>query len=232
MHLRLPALALFAAMVAAAQPAQSGNGALAPVFARMDKAAAGFRGLTADVRHLTHTDFVNEDSVDTGTIKLKRPKPNETRVLIEFTEPDPKKLYFQGKKMEIYYPRMNNVDEYELGQERALVDQYLLMGFGATSKELQNAYNIWLVGEEAVAGQPAVELELIPKSKDVFQQVKKFQLWISDKTGVPVQLKFYPSGQYVVFTYTNIRVNPDLPDSVLKLQLPKGTTRHYPQKGS
>ena len=232
MHSRFLVVALFPATFAAAQPAQSGNAALAPVFARVDKAAAGFKGLTADVRHLTHTDFVNEDSVDTGTIKLKRPKPNDTRVLIEFTEPDPKKLVFQGRKMEIYYPRMNNVDEYDLGQERALVDQYLLMGFGATSQDLQNAYSIRLLGEETVAGQPATELELIPKSNDVRQQVKRFQLWISEKNGVPVQLKFYPSGQYVVFTYTNIRVNPDLPDSALKLQLPKGTTKHYPQKGS
>jgi outer membrane lipoprotein-sorting protein len=216
-----------AALAAPAQP----DAALAPVFARMDRAAAGFKGLTADVRHLTHTDFVNDDSVDTGTIKLKRPKPNDTRVLIQFTEPDPKSLYFQGKKLDIYYPRMQTVDEYDLGKNREIVDQYLLLGFGATSKELQNAYTIRLVGDETVAGQKATELELVPKSKDVLQQVKKFQLWIGE-AGVPVQLKFYPSGQYVVFTYTNIKVNPDLPESELKLQIPKGTKKQFPQKGS
>lgn len=228
---RLIPFALIAAAVAAAEQPQPGAG-LAPVFARIDRAAAGFKGLSAHVRHLTHTDFVNDDSVDEGTIKLKRPKPNDTRVLIEFTQPDPKSLFFQGKKLDIYYPKMDTVDEYDLGKNRDVVDQYLLLGFGSTSKELQDAYDIRLLGAENISGEPATKIELIPKSKDVLQQVKKFELWISDSKGLPAQLKFYPSGQYVIFTYTDIKVNPPLAESELKLQLKKSTKKHFPQKGS
>src|SRR5579872_6064729 len=103
----IPALVLCAAVAAAAEDPHAGSAALSQLYARMDRAAAGFKSLTAAVRRVTHTDFVNEDTVDVGTIKFKRgSRPHDTHVLIDFTKPDPKTLVFQGKKLEIYYPRM------------------------------------------------------------------------------------------------------------------------------
>jgi outer membrane lipoprotein-sorting protein len=104
------------------------------------------------------------------------------------------------------------------------------MGFGTTSKELQENYTVRLLGADTKDGQKVTGLELIPKKKDILQHIKKFELWLSDKTGLPVEQKIYPGGQYVVITYSNARVNPDLPDSALKLQVPKETKREYPQK--
>ena len=225
----IPALALLAAPTAAAD--DSPAAVLAPVFARLDRAAAEFKGLTANVRRVTHTDFANEDTIDIGTIKLKRAKPHDTRMLLDFTKPDPKTVAFQGKKAEIYYPRMLTVDEYDLGKNRDLVDQFLLLGFGSTSRELQEAYHIRLAGAETVNGQKTTELELVPKSKEVLQQIKRFELWIADSSGLPVQLKYYPSGQNILITYTDIKLTPNLSDTDLKLQLPKGVKRNYPQKG-
>ena len=227
----IPALTLLALAAAADEP-HAPSPALAAVYARMDRAAAEFKGLTAGLRRVTHTDFANEDTVDVGTVKLKRLKPHDTRMLIEFTKPDPKTVAFQGKKAEIYYPRMLTVDEYDLGKNRDLVEKFMLLGFGTTSKDLQSEYDIRLVGAEMVSGQKASELELIPKSKDVMQQIKRFELWIADSNGLPVQLKYYPSGQNILITYSDIKLNPNLSDAELKLQLPKGVKRAYPQKGS
>ena len=56
-------------------------------------------------------------------------------------------------------------------------------------------------------------------------------LWISDATGYPVQQKFFQSGgDYHFVTYSDLKINPDLPDSALKLKLPKGVKREFPQK--
>ena len=229
----IQSLALVAVVASAAEQVPAPNPALVAVFSRIDRAAADFRGLTANIRRVTHTDFVNEDTVDIGTIRIRRVKPHDLRVLIDFTKPDPKTVAFQGKKAEIFYPRMNTVDEYDLGKYRDLVDQFLLLGFGSTSKDLQDAYNVRLVGPETVDGQKATEIELTPKSKDVLQQIKRFELWISDSNGLPLQIKYYPSGQNILITYSEIKVNPaDLREADLKLQLPKGTKRVYPQKGS
>ena len=203
---------------------------LSAVFAKIDQAAAKFKSLTADIRRVTHTDVINEDTVDSGTIRLKRTRPREMRMLIDLVEPDPKSVLVQGKKAEVYYPRIKTVQEWDLGKNRDLLDQFFLAGFGTTSHELQEAYTVRLAGVETIAGQKTTHLELIPKSKEVLQHLKRFELWIADENGLPVQQRFVPAGQSVLVTYTNLKVNADLPDSALKLQLPKGVKREFPQK--
>jgi outer membrane lipoprotein-sorting protein len=123
------------------------------------------------------------------------------------------------------------VQEYDLGKYRGLVEQFMLLGFGNSSKELQGGYAVRMLGAKSVAGQPTEHLELIPKSKDVLQHLTKVELWVSDSSGYPVQQQFFfPGGDYRTVTYTNVKVNPDLPDSALKLQLPRGVKRETPQK--
>jgi len=219
------------ALLISSAAAHSADPALQTVFARLDQTAATFKSFSANVQRLTHTDVINSDDIDRGTIKLKRTNSkSDLKMLIEITEPDPKAVAVQGKKGELYYPKQRTVQEYDLGKYRDLLDQFYLMGFGTTSKEIQAEYNVRLLGSDTKDGQKVTGLELIPKSKDIAKNIRKFELWLSDKTGLPVEQKIFPAGQYVVITYTNAKANPDLPDSALKLQLPKGTTREFPQK--
>jgi outer membrane lipoprotein-sorting protein len=211
--------------------ATAADPALQSVLARLDESAAKFRSFSANMQRLTHTDVINSDDIDRGTIKLKRTgSRSDLKMLIEITEPDPKAVAVQGKKGELYYPKMQTVQEYDLGKFREWLDQFYLMGFGTTSKELQDGYSVRLLGSDTKDGQKVTGLELIPKSKEILEHIKKFELWLSDETGLPVEQKIYPAGQYVVITYSNAKPNPDLPDSALKLQLPKGTKREFPQK--
>ncbi len=218
--------------VCAAAPAHVAPAApsLESTLARLDSAAAGFKSMSAAVRILNHTAVINDDSVESGTMSLKRSRPGDIRMLIQVSEPDPKAYAISGRKAEIYYPKAKTVDEYDLGQYRGLVDQFMLLGFGSSSKELQTGYAVRLVGAGNVAGQNAAELELIPKTKQVLQHLSKVQLWISD-SGYPVQQKFlFPGGDYRMVTYSDVKINPALSDSALKLQLPRGVKRQTPQK--
>ena len=198
----------------------------------MDRASTNFKGLKADTRKVSHTAVINEDSVDMGTIVVKVPKPHELRMLIDFHPPDEKKVRIDGTKVEIYYPKTNIVQEFDLGKNhRSQMEQFLRLGFGSNSKDLQDAYKISLGGPETVNGEATTRIELIPKSKDLVAQFPKFELWISDKTGISVQQKMYqPGGDYSMATYTNMQINPNISDSALSLNLPKGVTREYPQK--
>ena len=86
------------------------------------------------------------------------------------------------------------------------------------------------MGPDTVGGQKTQLLELIPKSKEVLQHLRKFEMWVAEN-GYPIQQKFYlTGGDYLVATYSDMKVNPDLPDSSLKLNLPKNVKREYPQK--
>lgn len=223
----VPILLTVAAVANCATP----DPALLPVFARLDKASAGFKSFSASMQRLTHTDVINSDDIDRGTIKLKRSNSrSDLKMLIEMTEPDPKAVSVQGKKGQLYYPRMQTVQEYDLGKFKEWLDQFYLMGFGTTSKELQDMYAVRYLGADTKGGKRVSGMELIPKSKEISQHIKKFELWLSDENGLPIEQKIYPAGQYIVVTYSKISINPDIPDSALKLQLPKGTKWEYPQK--
>src|SRR5579872_1404109 len=143
-------LALIGAPHLGAAPADN---SLQAVFTRMDQAAAKFKGLKADMTKLSHTDIINEDSTDTGTIAVKVPKPHDLRMLIEFQKPDQKSVLISGTKVDIFYPKTNTVQEFDFGKNhRSQMEQFLRLGFGSNSKDLQDAYLVTLGGSETVAG--------------------------------------------------------------------------------
>lgn len=200
------------------------------VLERMDRAASSFKALSADVKSAQHTAVINEDSVDIGRMLLKRSK-RDMRMLVELTQPDLKAIAIQGHKVEIYYPKRKAVEEYDIGERRELLDQFLLIGFGTSGKELSSAYSISVLGADTVAGQAAAHLELAPKSPEVLKNLKKLELWIPESEGYPIQQKFYlAAGDYKLVTYTNVKVNPPLTDGDLKLKAPKDVKREFPQK--
>jgi outer membrane lipoprotein-sorting protein len=206
-------------------------GPLETTLAHMDQSASKFTGLSADLRRAHHTAVIDEDTLDIGTILIKRPKPHDTRMLFDVKEPDPKQAAIDSRKLQIYLPKTQTVTEYDLGKYRAMVDEYLLLGFGSSSKELQNVYAIALGGADTLGGEKTTRLELTPKSQDALAHLKRVDLWISDTTGLPVQQKFYlPGGDYDLATFGNMKLNPNLPDSAVKLDLPRGVKREYPQK--
>jgi outer membrane lipoprotein-sorting protein len=227
MHFRTLATLLIC-LTPAAWPKPAGD--LDAVLSRIDSASAAFHGMSAHLRRLSHTAVINEDTVDSGTVFLKRPKPRDMRMLVDFTQPDPKTVAFQGHKVEIYYPKIQTVQEFDLGQNSDLVEQFFLLGFGTSRADLQNADEIRFLGPDTLDGQQTQRLELIPKSKAVSEHLKKFELWIAD-SGYPIQQKFYlPGGDYMLMTYSDMKINPELRDAALKLQVPRNVKREYPQK--
>jgi outer membrane lipoprotein-sorting protein len=200
---------------------------LEDVLTRMDQGAQGFKGMVANLKRVTHTAVLNE----TGTIRLKRSSARELKVRIDFTTPDQFTVVFRGRKLEKYFPKIQTVQEYDLGKQRQLVDQFLLLGFGTSGKELTRSYDVKFLGADPANGQSAWHLELIPKSPEARQHLKKVDLWISAANGQPVQQTFHePSGDYNLIAYSNVRLEPALSDKVLELDLPKGVKREYPQK--
>jgi outer membrane lipoprotein-sorting protein len=221
------AWSLCLAAAAAASAPVWGADDLAAVFARMDQAAPKFKGLRSDMKRVSHTAVINEDSTDTGTIVVKAPKPREYRMLIHVQKPDEKMVQVSGTTAEIYLPKAKEVQIINFGKGRkAEVEQFLRLGFGTNSKELREAYTVTYGGPETVAGEKTSRIVLVPKSQDVANMFPKFELWISDTTGISVQQKMYEKGgNYTLATYPNMKLDANVPDSDVKLNVPKGVTR-------
>jgi outer membrane lipoprotein-sorting protein len=204
---------------------------LPDLLARVDKSAAAFRGMTAKLRRINYTAVIKDTSEDKGVIAIKLNKSREMQLRIDFNSPDEKTWAFRGRKAELFIPKINTVQEYDLGKHGKLVDQFLLLGFGSNSKDLAKSYTLSPGGEETVEGQQTSKLVLVPKSAEAQEHLKKVEIWFPLTSGYPVQQKFYlGSGDYMEVHYTDAKLDPNLSDAAVRLTLPPGVKREYPQK--
>ncbi len=213
--------------VASGPAAQNrGNWTLESILRQLDSEAKHFRSLSADVERTKVTVVVDDRSTESGQILVHGDK-----MRIELTKPDPRTILRNGENLYVYTPGLHRVEEYNLGKKRALVDQFLLLGFGTPGKELEKGYEVTLQGEQTLDNQKVVLLELTPKSDKVREQISKIHLWLAESSWLPVQQKFFETGSqdYFIIRYSNIIRNPQISESRFKPHWPHGTTKIRPQ---
>lgn len=195
------------------------------VLARMDKSAPNFHAISANVEMATFTAILTDTTTENGTLKMQRLASGEVRAIIDFSGQDARDIAFLGKKVQIYYPNLHEYQDYDLGKNSNVLNQYLLLGFGSSGKELAQSYNITLEGQEKVAGRDTSKLLLVPKDPKMLQHLQKVEVWMPNDAAYPVQQQFYePSGNWRRATYTQIQLNPPI-QGALELRLPPGTKR-------
>lgn len=220
--LAFAALALSPATPLAAQSASA-------VLARLDATSSSFRSATASIERITHTAIINESLSESGSMKMLRDK-GAVLLSIDFTKPDEKHYAFSGRKGEIYFPKIKTVQEYDVGKQKGLVEQFILLGFGTSGKDLAKNYTAKLIAEESIGKEKASRLELTPKAAKTREFFTKVELWINAE-GRTLRQKFYqPSGDTTTVTYSQLVWNPALTPADLSLKLPAGVKREYPQR--
>ncbi|MDR3717792.1 MAG: outer membrane lipoprotein carrier protein LolA [Bryobacteraceae bacterium] len=221
---------LFAAvaLLAAAAGAQSVDATLS----RMDALSKGFHGASADVKKISFTYFAKDTDEESGRIFFCRLSPQDMRVLIEFTKPEVRAVAFAKSKVQMYYPKINTVQEYDLGKAARLLDQYLLLGFGSSGSDLRKSYSIKYVEVAAIDGAKADHMFLEPKSGEARQHVRGIDLWIAQPGGYPIRMKVLePSRDSTEVQYSNVKINPSsVTEASVRLRLPKGVKKETPQK--
>jgi outer membrane lipoprotein-sorting protein len=206
--------------------AQKANWTIEGVLGMMDKSARDFHTLTADIEHIKYTAVVKDTSTETGHIYVRR----DEKMRIEIAKPDPRTILRNGDSLFLFNPKINRVEEFDLGKNRSMVDQYVLLGFGTKSENIKKSYLVSVVGEEELDHKKTVVLELTPKSDQIRNQIIKIQMWVDEASWLPVQQKFFEagSGDYFMFHYINAMKNLPLGDVKFKQDWPKGVTRVKP----
>lgn len=196
----------------------------AEILARMNDSAKHLKTLTTNLEYTTVTVLVDDKSTQYGQLLYRKDKKPE--ILIKFEKPDLKVILFKKSKAEIYIPKINEIQEYDLEARSELVQQFLLLGFGTEVSELQKSYSLKLAGEEDIQGETAAVLDLTPLRKDIAGQLTKVQLWISEESWLPMQQKFLqPGGDYLLAHYTGTKVNRNLPSSTFEIDAAPGAKR-------
>jgi outer membrane lipoprotein-sorting protein len=197
------------------------------VLAMMDRSARDFHSLTADIEHIKYTAVVKDTSTETGHIFVRR----DDKMRIEIVKPDSRTILRTGDSLFVYTPKINRVEEYNLGKNRSMIDQYVRLGFGTKSEDLKKSYLVTFLGEEELDHKKTAMLELTPKSDQVRSQITKIQMWIDEASWLPIEQKFFEagSGDYVLFHYTNVMKNLKIGDAKFKQDWPKGVNRVKPR---
>jgi outer membrane lipoprotein-sorting protein len=220
------ALAGFAWASLSARAQTKGGQTLESVFRQLDSQAKDFHSVSADIERTKVTVVVNDKSTESGNIGVRG-----DRMLLELKSPDPRTILRTGDTLFVYNPGLKRVEEYNLGKNRALLDQFLLLGFGTDSQEMKKSYLVTLMKEEKIDDRKTIELELTPKMEAVRSQISKIQIWLDESSWLPLQQEFFEagSGDYSIVKYSKVVKNPGLPDSMFKPHWPKGTEKIHPQ---
>lgn len=188
------------------------------VLAQMNRAAATFKTAQADFVWEQYQKVVDETDTQRGTMYLKRTK-NGMDAALRITSPDVKQVIFKDGKLSFYQPRIDQVTERETSGNRADVESFMSLGFGASGDDLMKSYEVKMDGWETVDGVKTAKLELTPRAQKLKSSLSKVLLWIDPERALSLKQQFLqPSGDYRVATYSNIKVNQKIPGDAFRLK--------------
>jgi outer membrane lipoprotein-sorting protein len=196
---------------------------LRQAYKKMDEAAKGFRTFSARFTQKTYTAILDEfDSPQTGEYFYSFDKDGSVLWRHETTNPAPKILTVRKGIATVYKPKIKEAMIYNLGKRREYVD-YLAVGIGKPSGELREKFNISFQGSELIAGAPCFVLICKPKGKEVTSQVSSITIWLKKSSGTPAQFKIEaPNADYLLETFSDEKLNAEIPDSKFEQKLPAG----------
>ena len=188
-------------------------GDLQATLAKLDAAAARFKSTAADFEFdSVQTDPIPDTEVQKGTAYYQK-KGNTFQMAAHIREVNgkkaPKIYVYSGGKLRLDEPLMNQVTTLSSVSQ---YEGYLMLGFGASGKDLADKWDITDAGPETINGVKTEKLELVAKDPKVKKNLPKVTIWIDLDRGVSLKQVFDEGqGQSRTCTYSNIKMNESLP---------------------
>ena len=214
-----------AALVFALPSAHLGAQDLKTVLSKLDASAANFRTVSADFQFDSIvTDPVPDKTIQKGTVYYSR-RGNDFQIGAHINEengkPVPKTYTYAKGVFRLYEKLVNQVTTYKNDK----LSEYLLLGFGASGKELQKVWNITYAGQEKINGVMTDKLELIPKDPGARKNLPKVTVWMDTPHAVSLKQVFdQGEGQSRVCVYSNFKFNQSLPSDAFAFKTDSKTT--------
>lgn len=218
------AVALTLVLAAAGQQAPPAM-TVAQVLAALDQAAPRIRSVSAQAQVDDYTALVADTATSHGQLAFKR-GDGQAMYALDLNQPPAtaRKLVYRHQTAYVYTPSAHQVMVYPLEQQQAMVNQFLLLGMGATGAELARSYTIALLPDGAVGGTPAVHLRLTPRDPKLAAKLTQLDLWYDPRTWVAVEQQMWqPGGDYHRLTLSAVKVNPKLSDKLFSTSFPGAT---------
>ncbi len=202
------ALALFAAA-----PAAHAADTLQSVLNRLDQAAANFHTTSADFTFDTETlQPIADSDIQKGVVYYER-SGSAFKMAAHINEangqPITRVASVSGGLLTFYDRPTNQVTRFINSSK---YESYLMLGFGASGKDLAAKWDVTYLGSETIEGVQTAKLELVAKDPAVRKIFANVTIWVDPDRAVSLRQRFDegPSA-YRICTYTNIRINQRLP---------------------
>jgi outer membrane lipoprotein-sorting protein len=186
----------------------------------MDRTAGNFHTTQAKFVWTQYTAVINDISdTQKGTVYFRRSR-KEVEMAADITDPAPPKyVLYAGSKVQVYQPKIDQVTQYDTGKDRAVLESFLVLGFGGSGQDMLKSFDVTYLGVERISDIETAKLNLVPKSEKARNTFNHIWLWIDPARGVSVrQQLFAPDGDYRLADYSDIRLNEKIPDSAFKLK--------------
>jgi len=216
MYLRFK-LVFAAALAMAIVPGRAATAApqddLKSVLDRLNVSAANFHSTSADVEFDTiETDPVPDTDVQKGVVYYDR-KDGSVRMGVHMSEhngkPSGKAYTYIGATFKLFEPSINQVTTYSGAGKW---ESYVILGIGASGKDLEAKWNIAYLGPETLDGVKTEKLELVAKDPEVRKNLSKVDIWLDADHAVSLKQVFtLSSTSTYVGHYSNFKFNQPLP---------------------
>lgn len=188
------------------------------VLAKMNANSANFRTAQADVEFETYQKVVDEKDTQTGRIYFRR-NGKSVEAALDLSTPAPKKIIYKDEMVSIYDQKIDQITERDVSKNKAEVEAFLSLGFGASGNDLKKSYDVTLEGWETIEGVKTAKLALVPKNENTRRTYNKILLWIDPDRDVLLQQQFFePSGDYRITRYSKMKLNSKISDKVFQLK--------------
>ncbi len=140
--------------------------------AKMDAAASKFKGMTANVQRGSQRRD-RRDSVDRAHEDETSPRAGH-RMIVDFARSRAKTVSLQGQHDRHLHPKIQTVQEYDVGKNRDPAGSFFLLGFGSSGKDLAAGVRNLVRWEKKPSAAPsAAHLLLLPKVPEVPETAAK-----------------------------------------------------------
>lgn len=195
------------------------------VLRKLDASAANFHSTSADFEFdSVLTEPIPDTDVQKGTVYYER-KDRAFEMAAHIREFNgkivPKVYSYAAGVFKLYEKMTNQVTRFKKLNQ---YESYLMLGFGASGKDLEQKWDIKYLGSEVLDGVKTEKLELVAKDATVRKNIPKVTVWLDTDRAVSLKQIFYEGqGEYRVCNYFNIKVNQPLPNDAFTFKTDKQT---------
>lgn len=221
--------------------AQQKSPNLDTVLRQLNIASANFKSAQANFRWDVYEKVVRETTSQCGVIYFERhgeatemgakvaPSPTQScSGEAAATTNGTRTLSYKDGALQMFEPGVNHLTILHAGNNQAMYESFLTLGFGGSGSDLDKAWNIAVQGTEVLKDGTrevtTTKLDLTAKDPAKQNMFSHISIWVDPTQGVSLKQQFFaPSGDYRTTYFDHIRLNQKINESAFAIKTDKKT---------